>query len=103
MRSVTDRIGPWAAAFLLASAFLLFALAGIYTVRQQNLVNDKLCEQTVENRAATRSTWLAAQTAFLRAATSEESRRRIEEFFHVVLITIPPLECVNRKPVEVNQ
>lgn len=100
MRS--ERFGPVAAAASLALSFVIFALAGVYTVRQQNDVNSKLCQSTVNNRSELRRTWLAAERFIIQGQPTEEARERTRLFFREVLNEIPPIECVDRKPVEVS-
>lgn len=70
--------------------------------RVQMDINKQLCAQTVENRAATRSTWQAAERFILQSASTPETRERTELFFNAILITIPPLRCDGAEPVEVN-
>jgi hypothetical protein len=96
-----ERFGPFAAATSLAISFLVFGLAGVYTVRQQNEVNGKLCQSTVANRSELRRSWLAAERFIIQGQPTEEARERTRLFFREVLNEIPPIECVDRKPVEV--
>lgn len=96
-----ERYGPYLAAAGAALGFLLFALAGVYTFRQQELVNERLCMQTVENRAATRATWDAARSLLISRSDNFEGIRSTNEFFNAILDTIPPLRCEGAKPVEI--
>lgn len=91
-----ERYGPWLATAAVALSFILFALAGLYTVVQQNYVDERLCESAVENREAVRSTWNAARELILPTAQDKEA---INKFFDGVLRPIPALECVNNQPV----
>ena len=90
--------GPYFAACAVSFAFLLLGMAGIYTVRQQNLVNRKLCQQTVDNRIATRLTWNSARNLILANQTNQIQIARTNAFFDSVLENIPPLVCVDNKP-----
>ena len=91
-----ERWGPWIAALAVTSAFLLFGLAGLYTFNQQNHVNARLCEGTVTNREALRAAFFSAQTAILQ---DTDNPALINRVFQAILQPIPPLECVNSKPV----
>lgn len=95
------RFGPFFASFVLALSFIFFALAGIYTVRQQHHVDDRICDSAVENRAGLRRTWMAAERFIIQGQTTEEAQQRTRVFFESVLNEIPPLMCVDREPVEV--
>jgi hypothetical protein len=92
--------GPYAAGAGVAVAFVLFLLAGLYTFRQQEHVNHQLCQQTVDNREAIRSTWDAARMLIIAGEADPERQKRTNDFFDGVLKTIPPLKCVNNKPIE---
>lgn len=98
-----QRAAPWAASATLVISFLALSLAGIYTVRQQRDVNSKICESTVDNRRAVRATWTAAERFILMGQRTEEEKESTRQFFSVVLNEIPPMECVDRKPVEVQR
>lgn len=91
--------GPYVAALVATMGFMLFALAGLYTFRQQQHVNAQLCQQTVDNRAATRETWNAARL-LVNKGRDQESQKRTNDFFDAVLRAIPPLKCIDNKPVE---
>jgi hypothetical protein len=95
-------LGPYFAAVSVALSFVLLILAGMYTFRQQEHVNRQLCKQTVENRGATRQTWNAARDLILQAQTEPDRRSATNEFFNGILAQIPPLVCVNNKPVAVD-
>lgn len=84
---------------MLCSGFFLFFLAGLYTIRQQDHVNRRLCIQTVENRDAIRSTWNAARDFILIGQSDQEVRERTNAFFSAVLEPIPELKCVGNRPV----
>jgi len=90
-------MGPWIAVAALVISFIVFGLAGIYTVRQQDHVNLKLCEATVTNRMAVRSTWNAARL-FINQS-QPENKEQTNKFFDAVLKPIPPLKCVDNRPV----
>jgi len=98
VRRVAEQAGPWAASLALVVSFLVFALAGVYTIRQQDHVNQKLCQSTVTNRAAVRSTWLAAEE-LVASRTDQAQKDATRAFFQAVLRPIPPLRCVDNKPV----
>jgi len=99
-RGWVQKAGPWAVAGTFAISFLVLVLAGIYSVERQRAIDRKICTVTVENRAATRRTWIAAQTFIMaQNAGDTEANVRTREFFQAVLSSIPPLECVDRKPV----
>ena len=67
----------------------------------QEKINVRLCKQTVENRAATRRTWTAAQNFIIHGAETPEAQERTVAFFQAILVTIPPLRCEGADPVEV--
>ena len=67
----------------------------------QEKINIRLCNQTVENRAATRRTWTAAQNFIIHGAETPEAQERTQAFFQAILVTIPPLRCEGPDPVEV--
>jgi len=67
----------------------------------QDKINVRLCNQTVENRAATRRTWTAAQNFIIHGAETPEAQERTQAFFQAILVTIPPLRCEGADPVEV--
>lgn len=94
-----ERFGPWMAAISVAMAFVIFALAGLYSFQQQNHVSARLCEANVINRRAIRVTWKAAEEFILIGESDPEARRAAREFFAAVLRPIPPLECVDNQPV----
>lgn len=96
----SERLGPWLAAGLFIVSFALFALAGLYTLRQQHRVDDQICRSAVTNRDATRTAWLAAERFIIRGQP-EEARENTRLFFREVLSEIPSLRCVDRKPMEV--
>ena len=87
------------AALTLSASFLLFALAGIYTIRQSRSVDDRICEVTVVNRDSTRTAWLVAERLILETQTAPEDKNRTRAFFNAILAQIPELECVGREPV----
>lgn len=93
------RLGPYLAALAALLAFALFALAGIYTFRQQNHVDARLCASAVENRDGLRDTWNAARSLVIQAQTDPERIRKQHEFFDAILSTIPPLVCDGNRPV----
>lgn len=98
MRTRIRTYGPYVAAIavvLAACGFVATLGAGLLI---QERTDSKLCESNVENRAAIRSTWLAAQQLILPASDNPEA---IRMFFDSVLEPIPPLECVGNKPVPV--
>lgn len=107
VRSALSKAGPFIAAMATGAAILLFALAGLYTYRQQNYVDEKLCRSAVENRMATRGSWLALQTLALQniressdsEAEKQEAVERTHAFVQAVLRPIPALECVDNQPV----
>jgi hypothetical protein len=68
----------------------------VYVVRQSSEVDRRLCQQTVQNRDAVRATWNAARMIFLARSENDEE---INSLFDEVLAPIPPLECVDNKPV----
>lgn len=101
MRSRVELWGPYLAGAAVAVSFLLLLLAGLYTFRQQERVNRQLCQQTVDNRNATRKTWEAAGGLVLRTQQTEEGRIATSRFFDEILRSIPALTCRGNKPVEV--
>lgn len=99
MTARVNRWGPYVATFAAITGMLLFALAVVYTFQQQSHVNKQLCIQTVENREAHRVTWDAARSLILASQTDPGAIDRTNEFFDAILETIPPLECIDNKPV----
>jgi hypothetical protein len=99
VKALTKRPGVGVSAAVFACSLALFALAAIYTLRQQENINVRLCEGTVENREAVRETWNAARVLILRRQTDGKERTLTNEFFDGVLRPIPPLECVDNKPI----
>lgn len=102
-RSWHEAYGPYVAAAAVAISFLLLILAALFTLgeneREQERnrqVQQALCQQTVDNRTATRLTWEAARAFIL---TRGGDRQDTNEFFEAVLAVIPPLKCVDDKPV----
>lgn len=80
-------------------ALVMFTLALVYTFHQQSVVDRKLCNGTVANRAAVRDTWVAAKRLVLAGQTDPEIRKHTAAFFDAVLRPIPPLVCVDNQPV----
>jgi hypothetical protein len=80
-------------------SFLTLALAGIYSVRQQNHINRELCQSTVDNRAADRVQWTTLRDLVLPTLPDRDSRLEFERLIAGVLQPIPPLECRDNKPV----
>jgi hypothetical protein len=78
--------------------FLILVLAALYSVRQQDHVNQQLCQSTLSNREAVRTTWNAARQALLANQTSDEGRRAVNDFFDDILRVVPPLECRDSNP-----
>lgn len=89
----------WLSVVAVILGFMLFALAGVYTVRQQEHVNKRLCQGTVQNRQAVRTTWMAAHKLLLEAQDTEEGRQAIDRLFDGILEVIPPLRCVDSNPI----
>lgn len=96
MRS--ERLAPWGAALSVGFAIFLFGLSIVYTFNHQNHTNARICQSAVDNREGLRDTWNAARTLLLATQTPAQ-RERTDEFFDGVLRPIPPLECVNNRPV----
>lgn len=84
-----------------AAIVSLIALTGgvTYAIFDQRDTDRALCEQTVENRQAIRSTWNAARDFINSSQPDEEVRTQTNLFFDAVLRPIPPLECVGNQPV----
>lgn len=98
--------GPYFAAIAALAGVILFALSGVYTLRQQNHVDERLCDITIENRDSLRAAFEGVREAFLNnipknepAAERAETEARINAFIDRVLQPIPPLECVDNQPV----
>jgi hypothetical protein len=91
--------GPYFAAVAAFLGLFLFALAGIYTFRQQDHVNASLCQNVVENREADRIQWLTLRQLILPTLESEEARNATTRLIDGVLRPIPSLECVDNKPI----
>lgn len=100
-RSRTEYWGPYVAGVGVAFAFLILLLSGVYTYRQQGHINKQLCQQTVDNREATRHVWDSARGLILRGQATEEQRIATNVFFDGILQEIPALTCRDNKPVEV--
>lgn len=96
---IAHRLGPPLASLSVLLAVILFALAGIYTFRQQEHVDARLCQSAVSTRAGLRSTWLAARSLVLETQSSPTEAAQTVAFFDAILATIPPLMCVDNKPV----
>lgn len=93
-----EQYGPWLAGLAVALSLILFALAGVYTFRQQEHVNDRLCQGTVANRAAVRATWEAARKVVLEGQETKAQKQASNRFFNRILDAIPPLYCANANP-----
>lgn len=100
-RSRVEYWGPYLAGAAVAISFFLLLLAGAYTFRQQGHVNRQLCQQTIDNREAIRRTWDAARVIVLKGQTTQEGQTRTNDFFNAILMSIPPLTCVDNRPLEV--
>jgi hypothetical protein len=72
---------------------LLFGLAITYTFRQQQSVDRRICQQTVENRDAARGIWEGARRLSLRDVTDDRQREELDAFFEEILRPYPALEC----------
>jgi hypothetical protein len=79
-------------------AAVIFLLAGIYSFRQQDVVNHELCENVVENREADRVQWLTLLKLTLPTLETDAEKERFTILIHGVLRPIPSLECVDNKP-----
>lgn len=77
-------------------ALILLLLAGLYTFRQQSIVNQRLCEINVENRAALRATWEAVRVQFKETSDNPEA---VDRFVDAILRPIPELQCVDNRPL----
>ena len=95
----SERWGPWMAGAALVFAFIVLSGAGVWSVRQQKYVNHELCAQTVENRAALRTAFIAAQRLATDDLPDGPAKDRTNSFFTGILLTIPQLECSDNKPV----
>jgi hypothetical protein len=91
-----ERTKVWGVTALVAFSFLALSVAALYRLDLSNRVDRELCEQTVENREAIRATWNTARGIFL---ARSENDTEINALFDQVLEPIPPLECVDNKPV----
>lgn len=96
--SRTRSLGPIVAAVVVFLSLTMAAGALVYSFGQQRNLDQALCQQTVDNRMGNRVTWNAARNLILRTSENPDG---INEFFDAILETIPPLECVDNKPVEV--
>jgi hypothetical protein len=86
------------AALAAALGVILFLLAVAYTFQRQRDVNERLCRQTVENRAATRGIWEGARRLSLAGITDEAQRAQLDEFFQEILRPYPALRCQGDVP-----
>lgn len=89
----------WLSVSAVVLGFLLFAFAGVYTVRQQDHVNVRLCEGQVANRLALRETWMVAHRFIRDSQTTDEGRQAADDLFDGILEEIPPLRCEGSQPV----
>jgi hypothetical protein len=88
---------------LLVLGFAGLIVGGLWAIDQSHSTADRFCQSSVENRKGLRTTWLAAQEYILKGQPKEQARVKTKEFFAEVLKEIPPLECVDRKPMEVQR
>jgi hypothetical protein len=93
------RWGPWVAMFLFVLGFAFIVLAGIYTVHQQERVNEQLCLSTVANRQADRVQWITLRDLTLPTLESDNEKIAFARLVEGVLDPIPELVCHNNKPV----
>jgi hypothetical protein len=91
-----DRVRIWGIAALAAVSFVALTVAALYRTDLSSRVDRELCKQTIENRDAIRATWNTAREVFIARGASEE---QINALFDEVLRPIPPLTCVDNKPV----
>ena len=99
MRHRPENWGPYVAGMAVALSFIMLVASGVYSFHHQRHVNHQLCMQTVDNRRGLRVTWEAARDLVLRGQTTPQQVERTDKFFNAILETIPPLECIDNKPV----
>lgn len=86
-------------AFAAVLALLAFAAASVISLRHQDKVDLALCRTTVDSRRADRVQWLTLRDLILLQTEDEEARKEFRELIAGVLEPIPPLVCVDNKPV----
>ena len=106
MTETNHRLGLQLSAVAATLSVLLLILAGVYTFRQQDHVDERLCEITLENRDSLRAAFEGVRTAFLNNIPENESpteraesEARVNAFIDRILQPIPPLACVDNQPV----
>lgn len=95
-RTRIKQVGPYLAAGAVLLAMLGFVSAAGVVLFIQERTDEQLCLSNVQNRAAIRSTWNAARELLL---TTSDDKESVNLFFDSVLEPIPPLACVDNKPV----
>jgi len=92
-------VGPWALAGAYVVGVILLLGAMVYTFAQQEHVNQELCASTVANREADRVQWITLGRLIEPTIDTEEGRERMRALIAGVLRPIPPLECIDDKPI----
>jgi hypothetical protein len=98
VRSRIQRATPYLAALAATLGVVLFLLSIVYTFHRQSAVDEKLCRQTVANRAATRGIWEGARRLSLGGVTDEAQRAQLDAFFAEILRPYPALSCHGSEP-----
>ena len=100
-KPVTLRRWEVVAAFVLLTATFVFSIALVN--RESKNRTNAICETSVDNRNSIRLTVQSAKTVALAAGNEQpdpDVTARTNAFFDAILSQIPPLTCVEGKPIE---
>lgn len=95
-RRYAERYGPYLAAGCVMLSLLVLGWTSVNDNHHQQQVDRELCEGTVANRDAIRAAFTNARLVSLDHTEDPEA---VNNIFAAILQPIPPLECVDNKPV----
>lgn len=93
-------------ALVLAGVFVVASVLGlaaalVFRAHDQNSINERICQSSVENRDALRLILTRARDAGIASTEDRDTQDRIRVFYADLLTQVPRLECRRGKPVEV--
>lgn len=87
------RLGAYLSGFAALLGILLFTGILALAFARQHSINERLCEQAVDNRDALRGIWQGARRLSLDGVTDPFQRAELNSFFADILRPYPKLEC----------
>jgi hypothetical protein len=89
-----------ASAFLAVSIVALVALIAV-RIHDQNQINQKICQSAADSRLALRTVLITSRDTALASVPKRNfvQRARIVGYYRPLIAIVPPIECVDGKPV----